>query len=120
MDLEEQKQLEVTPLMNHEYALRVFQDTDNYIRFLDLFVTLHADFIQEVDRLRAESAHLRGIVHKVNGAATHLGLAKLCALCLIVERAIDLGEPYFDALDSLRRVYQETQKAIREYTIEHI
>lgn len=94
----------VKPLINDAYGLRVFKTRVKYRRYLKLFAQMYDDTPSDLLALVDKPDALRSTVHKLRGAAGHLGLEQVRDLCAEIEIRLEEHQP----LDDRPRVLADT------------
>lgn len=96
-------------------ALATWLDASPYQNFLRLFANNYQHIAQELRQLPPADA--QALAHKVRGAAANLGLTDVAAAAQQVERRLDRGEPWDDALLTLQQRMDIALESIRQYTL---
>ena len=96
-------------------ALTTWLDASPYQNFLRLFADNYQHIAQNLRQLPTPDA--QALAHKVRGAAANLGLTDVAAAAQQVERRLDRGEPWDDALLTLQQRMDIALESIRQYTL---
>ena len=105
-----------TPIvLNQDYGLRVFKTREKYQRYLQLFVQMYEQSIDQLEALADQPEELRSLVHKMRGGAGHLGIDQVRDLCGQIEACIEAQQPYIDALEKLRTALRSCFSYINEH-----
>lgn len=96
-------------------ALRTFQTEEQLCAFLQMFVDMYADSIDEINAAAPSRKQLADYLHRASGPAHSLGLLQLARASNELEKKLLAEQETPAEIEEIKRIYQRTLDDLTAY-----